>query len=312
MHPIYSDNPSCSKFYQTFADNLAVIENYTFNVSNSYMKILSLDNEGIEMLSAQKESNNHPQVVVTAVSANHYGESQGLIKDIHQQLLYFYPKIKLIVYDLGLTKFQLLAMHKYCKCEVRTFEFDQYPDHVKDLKGYTWKPIIIQLLLREYNFIIWNDASVRYNGKQYGLEKVFKDTRKHGLQVMGGGKSSITSRTSKNTFEVLKEDPCIFSNYVEVQATWMFFQRSALILYAVMRPWVACALHYGCMDFQNSYSLLNCTNESIVPHSCHRFDQSTIGIILTRLFNKKRKYFIFKENDIGVIKRDLPVKYFHN
>jgi hypothetical protein len=111
------------------------------------MKILSLDNEGIEMLSAQKESNSHPQVVVTAVSANHYGESQGLIKDIHQQLLYFYPEIKLIVYDLGFTNAPWLAMHKYCKCEVRTFQFDQYPDHPKDLKGYSWKPIIIQLML---------------------------------------------------------------------------------------------------------------------------------------------------------------------
>ena len=195
-HPIYSDNPSRGKFYQTFADNLAVVENYTSNVSRPYMKKLSLDNEGIEMLSAQKENNSHPQVVVTAVSANHYGESQGLIKDIHQQLLYFYPEIKLIVYDLGLTKLQLLAMHKYCKCEVRTFEFDHYLDHVKNLKGCTWKPIIIQLMLREYNFIIWNDASLRYNGKQYGLKNVFKDTRKHGLQLMGGGMCSIISRTS--------------------------------------------------------------------------------------------------------------------
>ena len=92
MHPIYSDNPSCGKFYQTFADNLAVVENYTFNVSKSYMKILNLDNEGIEMLSAQKENNSHRQVVVTAVSANHYGESQGLINDIRQQLLHFTPK----------------------------------------------------------------------------------------------------------------------------------------------------------------------------------------------------------------------------
>jgi hypothetical protein len=106
------------------------------------------------MFTAQKENNNHPQVVVIAVSANHYGESQALIKDIHQQLLYFYPEIKLIVYDLGLTNAQWLAMHRYCKCEVRTFEFDKYPDHVKDLKGCTWKPIIIQLMLREYNFII--------------------------------------------------------------------------------------------------------------------------------------------------------------
>ena len=46
-HPICNDNPSCGKFYQTFADNLAVVENYTFNVSRSYMKILNLDNEGI-------------------------------------------------------------------------------------------------------------------------------------------------------------------------------------------------------------------------------------------------------------------------
>jgi hypothetical protein len=67
------------------------------------MKILNLDNEGIEMLSAQTENNNHPQVVVTAVSANHFGESQGLLKEIHQHLLYFYPEIKLIVYDIGLT-----------------------------------------------------------------------------------------------------------------------------------------------------------------------------------------------------------------
>ena len=188
---------------------------------------------------------------MTAVAAKHYGESQGLIKDIHQQLLYFYPEIKLIVYDLGLTKLQLLAMHTYCKCEVRTFEFDHYPDHVKDLKGCIWKRIIIQLMLRDYNFIIWNDAYVRYNGKQYGLEKVFKDTRKDELQIMGGGMSSITSRTSKNTFEVLREDSRIFSKYVEVQATWMFFHRNASILYDVMRPCVACALHYGCMDFQN-------------------------------------------------------------
>jgi hypothetical protein len=128
---------------------------------------------------------------------------------------------------------------------------------------------------------------------------------------MEGGMSSITSRTSNISFEILKEDPSIFSNYPEVQATWLFFQRSALILYVVMLPWIACALRYGCMDFQNSNSLLNCTNESIVSHSFHRFDQSTIGIILTRLFNKKRKHCMLKENDIGVIKRDLTVNYFH-
>ena len=176
------------------------------------------------MLSTQKENNSHPQVVVTAVSANHYGESQGLIKyHFHQQILYVYPEVNIIAYDLGLTNAQWLAMHTYCKCEGRAFEFDQSLHHVQDLKRYTWKPIIIQLMLRDYNFIILNDASVRYNGKQYGLETVFNDTRKHGLQIMGGGISSIRSRISKNAFEALKEYLCIVSNYVEVQATWIFF-----------------------------------------------------------------------------------------
>ena len=108
----------------------------------------------------------------------------GFDKRHSSTIVVFLPKNKANSYDLCLMKLQLLAMHTYCKCEVRTVKFDKYPDHVQYFKGYTWIPIIIQLILREYNFIIWNDASVRYDGKQYGLETVFKDTRKHGLQIM--------------------------------------------------------------------------------------------------------------------------------
>ena len=46
------------------------------------------------MFTAQKENNNHPQVVAIAVSANHYGESQALIKRHSSTIIVFLPRNK--------------------------------------------------------------------------------------------------------------------------------------------------------------------------------------------------------------------------
>jgi hypothetical protein len=51
---------------------------------------------------------------------------------------------------------------------------------------------------------------------------------------MGGGMSSITSRTSKKSFEILKEDPSIFSNYPEVQATCNISYKCIIPYYEVI------------------------------------------------------------------------------
>jgi hypothetical protein len=297
----------CDTFYPSFKENLYKVMNYSFNVDGEYLKLLKLDADGIRNLTANNSNSSYP-VIATAASSNHFHEIQGLIRDYHTNLLPLYPDMKLILYDLGLSTKHIKQMNKHCKCEVRRFPFHMFPDHIRMINGYGWKPLIIQLLLREFDFVMWTDASVRFNGNP--LDKLFKGANKIGVQAIPGW-GSIAVRTNSRTFSVLTEQPCLF-DYPEFEATWMAFKRSEFTLTAVMRPWVSCALQYGCMDFKRSKNFLRCprSRQKQKFGSCHRFDQSVMGIILTRLFNHKSHLCQFIVNGIGDIKRGEYVRYF--
>lgn len=308
-YPFVRQNTSdavCSDFYPSFKDNLYKVMNYTFDVDEKYLKLLKLDAAGIKNLTENDSNSSYP-VIATAASSNHYHEIQGLIRDYHRNLLPIYPGMKLIFYDLGMTIQQIIQMNKHCKCEIRRFPFYIFPRHIRIIKGYGWKPLIIQLMLLEFDFVMWADASVRFNGNP--LDKLFKGANEIGVQAVPGW-GSIAVRTNARTFTALGEQACLF-DYPEFEATWMAFKRSEFTLTAVMRPWILCALQYGCMDFKKSKIHLRCPlGREQKFGSCHRFDQSVIGILLTRLFNYKSHLCQFIVNGIGDIKRDEYVVYF--
>lgn len=296
----------CNDFHSSFKENLQKVLKYSFNVPEKYLKLLHLDRVGIKNITSKVVDSPYP-ILASATSSNHYNEIQGLIRDYHQNLLPLYPNMKLILYDLGLNKNQLEQMKKYCKCEVRQFPFHSFPNHIRSLSGFGWKPLIIQLLLIEFDFLMWADASVRFNGNP--LNKLIDGAKEVGVQIIPGW-GSIAVRTNPRTFAAFGEQMCMF-DYPELEATWMAFKRSEFTLTAVMKPWVSCALQYGCMDFDKSKSYLRCPRgKKQRLGSCHRFDQSVIGIILTRLFNHKSHLCQFIVNGIGSIKRGEYVKYF--
>lgn len=66
---------------------------------------------------------------------------------------------------------------------------------------------------------------------------------------------------------------------------------------SIMLPWVTCALTFGCMVFRDSKLLINC-GKSFKPFDCHRFEQSVLGIVLTRIFGYM-KQLVF--SDFGSI-----------
>ncbi|XP_061176097.1 uncharacterized protein LOC133185049 [Saccostrea echinata] len=297
----------CEDFYPSFKENLYKVLNYSFNVPKKYLEMLNLDDAGIKNLT-ESDSNSPYPVIAAAASSNHFHEIQGLIRDYHRNLLPIYPDMKLILFDLGLNAKQLKLMKKHCRCEVRKFPFHIFPDHIRILSGYGWKPLIIQLLLQEFDFVMWTDASVRFNGRP--LDKLFQGAKEVGVQAIPGW-GSIAVRTNQRTFTALGEEMCLF-DYPEFEATWMAFVRSEFTLTAVMRPLVSCALQYGCMDFKNSKSFLGCPLRKKRFGACHRFDQSVIGIILARLFNYKSHLCQFIVNGIGSIKRGEYVNYFPN
>ena len=97
-------------------------------------------------------------VAVTALSSNHFAESQDYFGCVHAKL----PNTKIIVYDLGLTAEQVKTIQGYCNVrEVRPFQFDHYPKHTRDLRTYAWKIFIVNEMSKEFELFFYCDSSCR-------------------------------------------------------------------------------------------------------------------------------------------------------
>jgi len=301
----------CSKpFKPTLLENVGIVEKYHFKIIQKYTSELSLDEKEIRnlLMANQKDniSTSFP-VLVTAASFEHFKESQGLIRSYHNKLLPLHKNIKLIFYDIGLTKPQRDLMVKYCRCEVRMFPKEEFPEHVSNIRTYTWKPIVIQLLLMEYETVMWADSSIRFLGTS--LDNDFLQSREKGIRVMIGSSALINIQTKKESFDYLREDPCLY-DMPEIQTGLLVVNRNNFIMTSVMKPWVSCALSFGCMTFDGSFFALMCLGRPRM-HQCHRFDQSILSIILTRLFNKNRTIVENSFKDVAVVERNEEVDYFN-
>lgn len=277
------------KFETSLRKNMQLVNNYSLNVSVKIMKRLQLDKNGIEFLAMQNSRDVLLPTFVTALSDNHYKEFLGLNKNLTALRKTKYPTLTLIVYDIGLSKKNAKMVRKNCDCIFRSFPFEMFPIHVRNLRGYTWKPIIIQLMLQEFEFVMWLDTSIRL----IKTDPYFLRAKCLGIQLFGG-EGSIAVRTQTRLFEHFNEDQCMF-NYPEIQTGIVIIYRTYFMLNYIMKPWVACALEYGCMDFPNSSRFLNCTTDWTLSN-CHRFEQSTLGIITTRLFNNRRHQLILGQD----------------
>ena len=153
-----------------------------------------------------------------------------------------YPNLKLVVYNKGLSKVHVVTLQKMCNCDVRHFPFETYPVHTRHSRCFAWKPIIIQTVLHEHDFIMCLDTSIRLRD----VDPYFQKAKRYGIQVIQG-LGSISVRTHSRLFDTLLENQCLF-NYPEVKAGFMLITRSCLTLTYIMRPWVSCALQYGYMD----------------------------------------------------------------
>lgn len=72
-------------FGHSLDENKQFISNYTFQLSNDFMKRLQLDKNGILKLSSQKLKNEtYLPTFVTALSNNHFEESVGLINSLNK------------------------------------------------------------------------------------------------------------------------------------------------------------------------------------------------------------------------------------
>ena len=186
-------------------------------------------------------------VVVTAISSNHFNEVQDMIHSVQKNV----PNTTIVVYDLDLIKDQRKKLSDHCHVEVRTFPFKMYPPHFRSLdRNEAWKPVIINELAKEYDVILYGDASLR-------ILKPVKDEMLHYLAEF----PFISS--SKAGHPVISVTPPEMYNYLrlnltriqawkampnEFQSTMMCVWANELIKNKFLKHWVDCAMHEECMS----------------------------------------------------------------
>ncbi|XP_045173066.1 uncharacterized protein LOC123534739 [Mercenaria mercenaria] len=262
----------------TVKDDIEKIKTYSFPEAEKYLEELfppSLPDE-----------TNLPKmpVFVTAASASHYTEVMELVYNI-SAVIDKYKETKLIVYDLGFYTSQKKEIERVCKCEVKTFPYTDLPQHMKLMKGYAWKPVVIQLAARDHPFVIWMDASVRFTTTD--LDAHFERARNLGVMAAKGF-APIAMRTHPKTFLSLGEEACTFKATNEFEATFILIFGNKFVSEFFLKPWVSCALSFGCVvpDY-NTNRYINCDrSKEQVYFDCHRFDQSVLSILLYRLYHK--------------------------
>ncbi|KAL3883556.1 hypothetical protein ACJMK2_029809 [Sinanodonta woodiana] len=299
-----NDSLSCwedSKFKGTFEANCNVVKKYPIGDSGPYLQELGLARDFFDF------SNPRIPVIVTAASSNHFLEVQALMQNVHSVVFPKYKNVKFIFYDIGLSVNETEMVKKHCRCEYRLFPFDKYPEHLKILKGYTFKPLIAQIVLNEYGFVMWTDASVRFRTGE--LDSLFQMAMKDGVKIITGG-LGVGYRTDPGTLRFLGEDPCLFADKNEIQATFFLIYRTRFTIETIMRPWVSCALTSGCMYFPGSQERISCVNQKGLGF-CHRFDQSIMSIILWRLYHADFGRILIPGTFFDV-QRDHTARYFES
>ncbi|XP_052816750.1 uncharacterized protein LOC128243189 isoform X2 [Mya arenaria] len=280
------DGRSCNAtFRQPDADNFRKIESYRFTGVDRYIaELFPTTTPGLSSGPVAGDDIVSP-ALVTAFSSNHYLESKFLFKNIEYVVRPQYPDVKVIVYGLGLSNGVKQKLLAFCKCEIREFNFDHYPDHVKIIFGYTWKPIVLQEVAREHTFSIWMDTSVRFTDRD--LRPFFENAKRLGV-VVTKNTGPIAMRTHTKTFQFLEENPCTFRDRNEFQGGFVMLYSNPTTVKYFMKPWVSCALTLGCMlpDY-HARDYIDCGKHGNVYFDCHRFDQSVLGILLSRTYGLK-------------------------
>ncbi|XP_052244641.1 uncharacterized protein LOC127853881 [Dreissena polymorpha] len=279
--PIHHDDPCNSSIYDA--------KHKEFD----YSKIqIYIDDLFPKPLSEATAGHNTP-VFVSAASSDHVQEALQMLENFKRFVRKVIPDAKLIIYNLGLTFEEIKLLKRLCVLEIRDFRFEKYPDHVKILKGYVFKPIAIQTVLKEYPLVVWMDSSIRFT--QTNISELFEDANRLGL-ICTGGDGRVASRTLPGTFKYFNMEPCAYRSLPEIQAGFGIFKRTEFVVNNIIKPWVGCGLTLGCMmpdGLPDDH--LPCEYRNVYGE-CHRYDQSVLSILLyraygTRIEQHKRSYY---------------------
>ena len=224
-------------------------------------------------------------VTVTAISDNHFDESQDMLHSVKRCL----PNNKVILYDLGLSDTNKRRIEElYKNVEIRPFPFWNYENlpHVRNLLTYAWKPILIKEVSLEHDVIMYGDSSMRM--KSCDLKKALAHLFYFPIFGAVGLHYIAIEFTHDGMIEYLQypKNRKDLAHMYSIEATGFLLWANATMKEILIDPWLDCALHEECIAPPGA-ELWPCHfsfHRDGRYTGCHRYDQSALDIILAREF----------------------------
>ena len=239
-------------------------------------------------------------IVVSAVSSNHYLESQALLYNLHHNLFPHLSNFTFVYYNLGLTPAQRRYLASICRCVMIDFPFEMFPGFVSTLKCYTWKPLIVNTVIQRAELVFWVDASIRFKPDPKYVLNLLDRSRKRGIQ-MGWSATTISKTTLPSMFHFFGDEACAYVPYNQGLSGVVIFHNEWLVRRVVLEPWAACALSAQCMCPQTGVDLFKARITCHMNRGkyfygiCHRFDQSALSILLTKLYQENVNHVMLRD-----------------
>ncbi len=198
------------------------------------------------------------------------------------------------MYDIGLNAEQVYEVRKMCNVEVRHFNFSIYPEFMRPLKHYAWKPLVIKEVSLDHEIVVWSDASIRLKTSlKEHIFPYFLATGMTYLMIPHGGSSNIVEFTHDGTLSYFNLTREMLTDFPQIQTTFGVFWMKGEVTTTILNEWVKCAKQEECISPRGAelgYAP-DCMRKSKGVKGteyvgCHRFEQSAIDMIVFKQFGK--------------------------
>uniref|UniRef100_A0A1I8B7B7 Uncharacterized protein n=1 Tax=Meloidogyne hapla TaxID=6305 RepID=A0A1I8B7B7_MELHA len=230
------------------------------------------DNYKIQQKITVKRPGNERFTFVTGASKDFFPTLRKLLYLLKQK---FGCSQKIIGYDLGgisEEKNMMEELNSVCELEWRKFDWSIMPKDVLSPKAFSWKIHILAEIFTQYDTFIWMDTSINLEDAKY-LDPIFEaiENRKISEMVFPGGMFTY--------IPILTDWIKIVNQKWDIEmydANFIILHKSEytrnLLKWALL-----CAATKQCIEPDGSE--LYCISPRTTIGTCHRSDQSVMGIL---------------------------------
>ncbi len=191
------------------------------------------------------------------------------------------------MYDIGLNAEQVSKISKMCNVELRHFDFSVYPEFMRPLKHYTWKPLAVKEVSLEHldDIVVWSDTSIRFKTSlKEHIFPYFLETNMSYFGIPHGTyRVNIAQFTHNQTISYFNLTRDMLTDFPQIQSGLAVFWMKDNAARRIVNEWAECANHEECIAPHGTTggNGQQCMKNSKGPKGtefvgCHRFDQSAL------------------------------------